>query len=301
MFVRRMQGQCERRGAAREPADASVVAARRGGRVHRMGGRPRDHLHDAAAQKSVPMRVLRGGARAPYHRRLVSNRVRGGFIDEWQITRAIRGGDELRDDGYDCGRGRPGRIRWRWHAVGGRDGFEWIGYLPAFNQQSHGWAAKQAERIFDGRSRDNSVPDPGPESLSRDQADRAVHAGRVWADRRSATRAHESGRALDPDVYRWGSNEQQSAIRSRRRTRTEPLSPDSEQAARGGWEPATARPNCRCGRGEPLETDCGGWLRLRSHDTVSGARFRRRRSVTAREPRVPTAAAAVDDPLANAC
>ena len=100
------------------------------------------------------MRVLRGGARAPYHRRLVSNRVRGGFIDEWQITRAIRGGDELRDDGYDCGRGRPGRIRRRWrrHAVGGRDGFQWIGYLPAFNQQSHGWAAKQAERIFDGRS-----------------------------------------------------------------------------------------------------------------------------------------------------
>ncbi len=72
MSVRCMQRQRERRGAAREPADAPVVAARRSGGVHRMGRRPRDDLHDAAAQKSLPMRLLRGGARAPDHRRLAS-------------------------------------------------------------------------------------------------------------------------------------------------------------------------------------------------------------------------------------
>src|SRR5271155_287825 len=254
------------------------------------------------------MRVLRGGAGAPYHWRLETKSRRGGFIDDWQITRGIRGGSELRYDGYDCGRGGPGRRsrrrwirrRWRRHLVDGCDRFQRIRCLLAFNEQSHGWAAEQAQRTFDGHAVGDSVPDPGPESLSRDQAYRAVHQRRIGADRRSANRAHASGRAVDPDVDRWGSDEQQSAIRSRRRARTEPVSPDSEQAAGGGWKPETARPDCRRGRGQPLEADRGGRLRLRSHDAVFGARFRWRRSV-ARASRLPTAAAAADGRLASAC
>ena len=51
------------------------------------------------------MRILRGGARAPDHRRLEPSRIEGGFIDGWQSIRGIRGGADVCNDGHDRRRG----------------------------------------------------------------------------------------------------------------------------------------------------------------------------------------------------